>query len=79
MHYTFLEDIQKEGEMGLHEEYDDQSFSDYNYDDDIDDMTQKKRVKRMLEDRLERKRLRDEFKDDFDELSGEFDWDELDK
>lgn len=65
--------------MGLHEEYDDQSFSDYNYDDDMDDMTHKKRIKRMLEDRLERKRLRDEFKDDFDELSGEFDWDELDK
>lgn len=69
-----------EGDMGLHEEeYEDQSFSDYNYDDDIDDMTQKKRIKRMLEDRLEKKRLRDEFKDDFDELSGEFDWDELDK
>lgn len=33
----------------------------------------------MLEDRLERKRLKEEFKDDFDELSGEFDWDELDK
>ncbi|KTD34124.1 hypothetical protein Lmor_1521 [Legionella moravica] len=65
--------------MSLHEEYDDQSFSDYNFDDDIDEMNQKKRVKRMLEDRLERKRLRDEFKDDFDELSGEFDWDELDK
>lgn len=79
VHYTFLVGTQKEGEMSLHEEYDDQSFSDYNFDDDIDDMNQKKRVKRMLEDRLERKRLRDEFKDDFDELSGEFDWDELDK
>ncbi len=79
MHYTFLVGTQKEGEMSLHEEYDDQSFSDYNFDDDIDEMNQKKRVKRMLEDRLERKRLRDEFKDDFDELSGEFDWDELDK
>ncbi len=79
MHYTFVEDLKKEGEMALHEEFDDQSFSDYNFDDDIDDMTQKKRVKRMLEDRLERKRLRDEFKDDFDELSGDFDWDELDK
>ncbi len=65
--------------MALHEEYDDQSFSDYNYDDEIDDLPQKKRIKRMLEDRLERKRLRDEFKDDFDELSGDFDWDELDK
>lgn len=66
--------------MGLHEEYDDQSFSDYNYEeDDREDTSHRKRIKRMLEDRLERKRLRDEFKDDFDELSGEFDWDELDK
>ncbi|KTD59247.1 PA3496 family putative envelope integrity protein [Legionella shakespearei] len=66
--------------MGLHEEYEDQSFSDYNYEeDDMEDTTHRKRIKRMLEDRLERKRLRDEFKDDFDELSGEFDWDELDK
>lgn len=65
--------------MALHEEYDEHSFSDYSYDDDVDDMTHKKRVKRMLEDRLEKKRLRDEFKDDFDELSGDFDWDELDK
>lgn len=65
--------------MALHEDYDDHSFSDYNYDDDVDDVAQKKRVRRLLEDRLERKRLKDEFKDDFDELSGEFDWDELDK
>lgn len=71
--------------MGLLEEYDDQSSSEYNFDEeiddtfDLDDISQKKRVKRMLEDRLERKRLKDEFKDDFDELSGEFDWDEMEK
>ncbi|CAM2795481.1 hypothetical protein [Legionella worsleiensis] len=65
--------------MALHEEFEDQSFSDFNYDDDLDDLTHKKRIKRMLEDRLEKKRLKDEFKDDFDELSGEFDWDQLDK
>lgn len=66
--------------MSLHEEEADEPlFSDYNYDDDINEASQRKRVKRMLEDRLERKRLKDEFKDDFDELSGEFDWDELDR
>ena len=64
--------------MSLHEEFDNQ-FSDYNFDDEIEDLPKKKRIKRMLEDKLERKRLRDEFKDDFDELSGDFDWDELDK
>lgn len=66
--------------MGLHEDYDDPSFSDFSYEDGVeDDLTHKKRIKKMLEERLERKRLKDEFKDDFDELSGEFDWDELDK
>ncbi len=65
--------------MSLHEEYDYHSLSDYNYDEEIEDLPKKKRIKRMLEDRLERKRLKDEFKDDFDELSGEFDWDELEK
>ena len=63
--------------MALHEDYDDQSFSDYKYDDDMD--AHRKNVRRLLEDRLERKRLKDEFKDDFDELSGDFDWDLLDK
>ncbi|KTC79288.1 hypothetical protein OQJ13_15260 [Legionella sp. PATHC035] len=65
--------------MGLHEDYDDQSFSDYNYDDDIDSSDHRKNVRRMLEEKLERKRLKEEFKDDFDELSGDFDWDILDK
>ncbi len=67
--------------MSLHEDSDDYAFSDYNYDDidDTEELDQKKRIKRLLEERLERKRLKDEFKDDFDELSGEFDWDELDK
>lgn len=61
----------------LHEDYDDQSFSDYGYDDeaDVTDTAHRKNVRRMLEERLERKRLREEFKEDFGELSGEFDWD----
>ena len=66
--------------MARHErhDYDDQSFSDYKYDDD-GDVDHRKQVKRILEDRLERKRLKDEFKDDFDELSGDFDWDLIEK
>lgn len=65
--------------MGLHKEPDDQSFSDFNFDDEFEDISRKKQVKKMLEDKLERKRLKEEFMDDFDELNGEFDWDELDK
>ncbi|CAM4442665.1 MAG: hypothetical protein LEGION0403_FIIPPAGN_00127 [Legionella sp.] len=63
----------------LHEDYDEQSFSDYSYDDEVTDTTHRKNVRRMLEERLERKRLREEFKDDFDELSGEFDWDSFEE
>ncbi len=64
--------------MGLHhEEHGDHSFSDYNLDDNVEDIAQKKKVKRLLDERLERKRLKEECKDDFDEINGEFDWDEL--
>lgn len=63
--------------MDLHEDYDDPSFSEY--DEDVESETHRKNVRRMLEERLERKRLKEEFKDDFDELSGDFDWDLLDK
>ncbi len=38
----------------------------------------RREVKRMLEDKLERKRLKDELEDFDGELEGEFDWDELD-
>jgi hypothetical protein len=65
--------------MDLHEDYDDQSLSDYSYDDEVESTAHSKNVKRMLEERLERKRLKEEFKDDFDELSGDFDWDDWDK
>lgn len=65
--------------MSLREDHDYQHFSDYQFEEEIDDIPKRKRIKKMLEDRLERKRLKNEFKDDFDELSGEFDWDEIDK
>lgn len=66
--------------MGLHKEPDDEQFmNDFNFDDQIEDLDHKKRVRKLLEEKLEKKRLREEFMDDFDELSGEFDWDEFDK
>lgn len=52
-----------------------QPFSDINYDDDKEALSHKKRVRRMLEERLERKRLKEEF----DEMDGEFDWDEFER
>ena len=65
--------------MGLHEEYDESSIRDHSYQEDLEDLPRKKRVKRMLEDRLELKRLKAEFKGDFDEFNGDFDWDELNR
>ncbi|WP_133128185.1 PA3496 family putative envelope integrity protein [Legionella nagasakiensis] len=69
--------------MSLHKGYDEsQVFSDLNHDEEfeefnpVDESEHKKRIRKMIEDRLERKRLREEFED---ELDGEFDWDELER
>lgn len=63
--------------MGLHKEYDDnRNFSDFNYDEDPEELNHRKEVRRMLEDRLERKRLKQELEDDF---TDEFSWDDLDR
>ncbi|CEK10953.1 PA3496 family putative envelope integrity protein [Legionella hackeliae] len=64
--------------MGFPREYEESnSFADYSYEEEkVENLDHKKRVRKMLEDRLERKRLREELED---ELDGEFDWDELDR
>ncbi len=66
--------------MSLYRDYDDKSFSDYKYEkDEIEDLDKKKKVRRQLEDKLEHRRLKEEFKDDFDELNSDFDWSEIDR
>lgn len=63
--------------MSLHKDYDDsRSFPDFNSKDDPDELNHKKNVRRMLEDRLDRKRLKEELED---ELDGEFRWDDHDR
>lgn len=56
-----------------------QTFSDLNYDDDFDagDVSHKKDVRRKLEMRLERKRLKEELEDYEGELDDDFDWSDL--
>jgi 2-oxoglutarate dehydrogenase complex dehydrogenase (E1) component-like enzyme len=83
MHYTLFEGKKTGGcTMSLHKEIDDQSFTDMAYDEklgdfeEMDNVDRKRQVRRMLEDRLERKRLKEELED---ELDGEFDWDELER
>ncbi|MCH9757443.1 MAG: hypothetical protein K0U37_09680 [Gammaproteobacteria bacterium] len=55
----------------------DRSFKQFD-DEDSDVTDHKREVKRMLEDKLERKRLKNELEDFDGELEGEFDWDEFD-
>ncbi|KTD48977.1 hypothetical protein Lrub_1328 [Legionella rubrilucens] len=63
--------------MSLHKEQDDDSYSftDFSIEEDTDELNRKKHLRKKLEERLERKRLKEEF----DELDGDFDWDELDR
>ena len=50
-----------------------------NFDEEDSEVVEHKReVKRMIEDKLERKRLKDELEDFDGELDDEFDWDEFD-
>lgn len=77
-----------EMKMGLnrnhHNDHDDKySGSDAYYNeqehDSVDDLIHRKRVRRMLEERIERKRLKEDLEDYEGELDGEFDWDNLDR
>ena len=62
--------------MGLHRDLDEShSFSDYPMEEKAEDISHKKKVRKLLEERLERKRVKAEF----DELDGEFDWDEWER
>ena len=70
--------------MKLDFEYDEfdgeQSLNDYNYEDaeDHELLSKKRRIQKLIEERLKKKKLREEFKDVFDEeddFEDEFDWD----
>lgn len=63
--------------MGLHREYDDyHSFNDFSFEEDNNEsLNHRRQCRKQLEERLERKRLKQEL----DELDGDFDWDELDR
>ena len=67
--------------MRLHKEHhyniDDQNFTDIDHHEDAAVLAHKKHVRQMLEDRLERKRLKEELEDFDGELEDKFDWDEI--
>ena len=55
--------------------------SDYNdeYDMNSSDLSHRKEVRRRLEERMERRRLKDDLEDYEGELNDDFDWDGFDK
>jgi hypothetical protein len=64
--------------MGLHTEndfeFDDNNFFDFSKEENKQEkVAHQREVRKKLEERLERKRLKEEI----DELDGEFDWDDL--
>lgn len=65
--------------MGLHKGPDEHLFTDYSLDDDVEELSRKKKIKKLLDEKLEKKRLREEFMDDFDELGADFDWEDHEK
>lgn len=68
--------------MGLHKENDyrdDYNLNDYDQEEDAETRHHRKRVRQMLEERLERKRLKEEL-DDLDGIfEDEFDWQDKEK
>lgn len=64
--------------MSLHRECDRRDSNAYDFmneRENPEELRHRKKIRKLLEDQLERKRLRDEI----DELDGEFDWDEMGK
>ncbi|MCX7117598.1 MAG: hypothetical protein NTW94_06815 [Legionellales bacterium] len=62
--------------MSLHKNYENQrSIYDFNDKETPEELNHKRHVRRELEARLERKRLKAELED---EINGEFDWGDLD-
>ncbi len=61
------------------EENDSYLFNDQGYEEE--DIEQKKRLRKLIEDRLERQKLKKELEDDFEDFDelDEFDWDEEEK
>lgn len=56
---------------------DDQNFYDFTVHEYAQASPDKKRVRQMLEDRLDRQRLKEELDDWDGEIEDKFDWDEI--
>ncbi len=66
--------------MSLHKNHDNNQYGmDLSHEDDKDELSHKKHIRQMLENRLEQKRLKEELEYFDGELDAEFDWDHFDK
>jgi len=66
--------------MGLHRDYDEKhTVVDIHLDESPHELGHKRHLRKMLEARLEHKRLKEELEDYEGELDDEFDWDFLDR
>jgi hypothetical protein len=66
--------------MGLHagrKQDLDSQFSEYDSGEDLESLNKKRLLRKMIEEKLEFKRLKDACKDDLQDIEDEFDWDEF--
>ena len=70
-----------QGESMIYDNNRHEHKSDYNdeYDMNSSDLSHRKEVRRRLEERMERRRLKDDLEDYEGELNDDFDWDGFDK
>ena len=59
-----------------HFDEDMQQFTDFEYEENAELLNHRRKIRRMLEDKLDKRRLKAEIKDDFceDDFEDEFDW-----
>ena len=61
--------------MSLQKDYDEKRFfSDASYEEETENVSHKREVRKKIEDYLEQKRLKEELEDEFD---ADFRWDDL--
>jgi hypothetical protein len=68
--------------MSLHKDYDyrdDNHLNDFDHEEDTEIRHHRKRVRQMLEEHFERKRLKEEMDDIDSLLEDEFDWEHTDR
>lgn len=67
--------------MPLHKSQDDYTsavFSEFEFGEDREVLSHRRHIRKLIEDKLEFKRLKNACKDEWDELNDDFDWENQD-